>query len=55
MNTSTIGTLNSPANSIATNRVLRNTYALLALTLYVAIYNLFTSLLYLLGASGGQE
>jgi len=33
MNTSTIGTLNSPASSIATNRVLRNTYALLALTL----------------------
>jgi modulator of FtsH protease len=33
MNTSTIGTLNSPASSIATTRVLRNTYALLALTL----------------------
>jgi modulator of FtsH protease len=33
MNTSTIGTLNSQASSIATNRVLRNTYALLALTL----------------------
>ena len=33
MNTRTIGTINSPASSIATNRVLRNTYALLALTL----------------------
>jgi modulator of FtsH protease len=33
MNTSTIGTLNSQASSISTNRVLRNTYALLALTL----------------------
>jgi modulator of FtsH protease len=33
MNTTTIGTINSPASSITTNRVLRNTYALLALTL----------------------
>jgi len=33
MNTSTISTLNSPASSISTNRVLRNTYALLSLTL----------------------
>jgi modulator of FtsH protease len=33
MNTRTIGTINSPASSITTNRVLRNTYALLALTL----------------------
>ena len=33
MNTRTIGTITSPASSIATNRVLRNTYALLALTL----------------------
>ena len=33
MNTSTIGTLNRPASAISTNRVLRNTYALLALTL----------------------
>jgi len=33
MNIYTSGTLNVPAQSIATNRVLRNTYALLALTL----------------------
>ena len=33
MNTYTSGTINIPAQSIATNRVLRNTYALLALTL----------------------
>jgi modulator of FtsH protease len=33
MNTRTISTINSPASSITTNRVLRNTYALLALTL----------------------
>lgn len=33
MNTSTIGTIRSPASGIATNRVLRNTYALLSLTL----------------------
>jgi modulator of FtsH protease len=33
MNTSTIGTLNTTASAISTNRVLRNTYALLALTL----------------------
>ena len=33
MNTRTIDTVNSPASSIASNRVLRNTYALLALTL----------------------
>jgi modulator of FtsH protease len=33
MNTSTIGTLSRPASAISTNRVLRNTYALLALTL----------------------
>lgn len=33
MNSYTSGTINVPAQSIATNRVLRNTYALLALTL----------------------
>jgi len=33
MNTYTSGTVNVPAQSIETNRVLRNTYALLALTL----------------------
>jgi len=33
MNTGTIGTLSTSSGSIATNRVLRNTYALLALTL----------------------
>lgn len=33
MNTYTSGTINVPAQTIATNRVLRNTYALLALTL----------------------
>ena len=33
MNTSTIGTINRPAGSIVTNRVLRNTCALLALNL----------------------
>ena len=33
MNTYTSGTLNVPAGAVSTNRVLRNTYALLALTL----------------------
>lgn len=33
MNTYTSGTLNVPAGAVTTNRVLRNTYALLALTL----------------------
>jgi len=33
MNTYTSGTVNVPAQNLATNRVLRNTYALLALTL----------------------
>jgi len=30
-------------------------YIMATVTLYVAIYNLFTSLLHLLGAAGGQE
>ena len=33
MNTYTSGTLKVPAGAVSTNRVLRNTYALLALTL----------------------
>ena len=44
MNTYTSGTITTRASSIATNRVLRNTYALLALTLLFSSITAFVSM-----------
>ena len=44
MNTYTSGTITTRASSIATNRVLRNTYALLALTLLFSSLTAFVSM-----------
>ncbi|MEW8691404.1 MAG: hypothetical protein AB2535_09965 [Candidatus Thiodiazotropha endolucinida] len=45
----------SQTASLVINKVIRNTYNLLSMTLFVSIFNLFTSLLHLLGFMSSDE